>query len=324
MAFNYGFMDETQGDVLNNFPNDSIQANISRGLLAITMFFTYPMESFVARHVLVYLFHNGHMENTTSSDDRSCIDRILLDRRERMTIIIYITTLVPALFFEDLGPVLSISGAVGASCLAYIAPGMAYLAVNGNAFLNCAYSLIGQQCESKEETTASSIDLPVAGDANRVIIASNNGSSTRQQPTETLELPVSGTPTELITNPPPTPFKCKPIWWYTLGMPIWCGIASIGSSRISRHSAANTTANAITQNDNDSTAESSSAEITTNGSSHYDTQQQQSRHDEELLSPPTRFDFLIAIFFIMFGIIALACGLTTNILTQMNKFGSVG
>jgi sodium-coupled neutral amino acid transporter 11 len=52
----------TQGDVLNNFEHDSMQANAARLLLAFTMFLTYPMESFVARHVLVMLMHNGDMD----------------------------------------------------------------------------------------------------------------------------------------------------------------------------------------------------------------------------------------------------------------------
>lgn len=55
-----GFLGMTQGDVLNNFEHDSMQANAARLLLAFTMFLTYPMESFVARHVL--LVHNGDMD----------------------------------------------------------------------------------------------------------------------------------------------------------------------------------------------------------------------------------------------------------------------
>jgi sodium-coupled neutral amino acid transporter 11 len=43
-----GFLGDTQGDVLNSFPHDSMQANVARLLLAFTMFLTYPMESFVA------------------------------------------------------------------------------------------------------------------------------------------------------------------------------------------------------------------------------------------------------------------------------------
>ena len=42
------------------------------------------MESFVARHALDYLFNKGHVENTTSSsDDRTCVDKTLVDRSRR-------------------------------------------------------------------------------------------------------------------------------------------------------------------------------------------------------------------------------------------------
>lgn len=37
-----GFLDETQGDILNNFDPDTFYASAARILLAITMFFTYP------------------------------------------------------------------------------------------------------------------------------------------------------------------------------------------------------------------------------------------------------------------------------------------
>mmetsp|Transcript_4464 Transcript_4464/g.8781 ORF Transcript_4464/g.8781 Transcript_4464/m.8781 type:complete len:503 (+) Transcript_4464:155-1663(+) len=57
-----GFLDDTQGDVLNNFPVGSVEADGARILLALTMVFTYPMESFVARHVLIMLVHNGDMD----------------------------------------------------------------------------------------------------------------------------------------------------------------------------------------------------------------------------------------------------------------------
>jgi sodium-coupled neutral amino acid transporter 11 len=49
-----GFLGDTQGDVLNSFPHDSMQANVARLLLAFTMFLTYPMESFVAVRFDIY------------------------------------------------------------------------------------------------------------------------------------------------------------------------------------------------------------------------------------------------------------------------------
>lgn len=49
------FKDTTEGDVLNNFPTSDTSVNAARSLLAITMLFTYPMESFIARHCIMSL-----------------------------------------------------------------------------------------------------------------------------------------------------------------------------------------------------------------------------------------------------------------------------
>ncbi|KAL3909638.1 MAG: hypothetical protein SGILL_008009, partial [Bacillariaceae sp.] len=105
-----GFLDETQGDVLNNF-GQSIEANAARGLLALTMFFTYPMEAFVARHVLVQLLYQGDMDGyytvtdpTTGETSTAKAKRCrCLNRRHQVTLGIYLATLIPALIFDDLG-----------------------------------------------------------------------------------------------------------------------------------------------------------------------------------------------------------------------------
>ena len=44
------FGESTQADILNNFGCTDVAINIARVLLAVTMFFTYPMEQFVVRH----------------------------------------------------------------------------------------------------------------------------------------------------------------------------------------------------------------------------------------------------------------------------------
>jgi hypothetical protein len=46
-----------QGDLLNNFPSDSISISVARMLLAGTMVFTYPMELFVSRHCLLSIYY---------------------------------------------------------------------------------------------------------------------------------------------------------------------------------------------------------------------------------------------------------------------------
>jgi solute carrier family 38 (sodium-coupled neutral amino acid transporter), member 11 len=112
-----GFLDETQGNILNNFDPDTVAANGARGLLAITMFFTYPMESFVARHVIAKIFYNGDSEGEITDEDGNKMPAgkwcCCIGRREIITISIYVLALIPALFLDDLGPVLSITGSLG-------------------------------------------------------------------------------------------------------------------------------------------------------------------------------------------------------------------
>jgi len=125
--------EDTQGNILNNFSSSgsSYAANVARGLLGTTMFFVYPMESFVARHVFVVIFFQGRRAH--EGDDHAVLAR--LDRRVGVTLFLYLTALMPAIIFEDLGSVLSVTGAIGGSSLSYIGPGAVYLAVHGKDIL---------------------------------------------------------------------------------------------------------------------------------------------------------------------------------------------
>ena len=176
-----GFLGQTQGDVLNNFPMGTVQADGARMLLAITMFFTYPMESFVARHVLIMLIHNGDMdakggctlENESRVEEEELGDEeggdgggddltvstsrsieggglLCMNRRQTWTLLIYLSTLLPALIFSDIGPVLSLTGAIGGGCIAYIGPGLVYLGVNGEDFLNSVLGRVERWRGSKD------------------------------------------------------------------------------------------------------------------------------------------------------------------------------
>jgi solute carrier family 38 (sodium-coupled neutral amino acid transporter), member 11 len=195
-----GFLDDTQGDVLTNFGTDNVYVHSARALLAITMFLTYPMESFVARHVVAQLLFSGSMDNTTVDSSGNTVPESkwlgCIGRRERWTIYLYVAALIPALAFKDLGPVLSLTGSLGASCVAYIAPGLVYLGVNGDDFI--AWITGRQESDGNAE-----IELPVAGDAKASIGASFEGKVAS---------------------------KRKPWWWYPCGAPIWVAIARTGDN----------------------------------------------------------------------------------------------
>ena len=187
-----GYLDEVQGDVLNNFDGGSRLVNAARGLLAVTMIFTYPMESFVARHCISQWLWGGAMDDDGEASSWWCGNK-----RVMVTVGLYLAALVPALIFHDLGLVLSLTGSLGASAIAYTAPGLVYLGVNGEEFLDWVGVPI--------RTAASNeIELPVAGDSKAVMdTTGSNGMS--------------------------MPSSSRPWWWFPLLMPIWVSIASTGA-----------------------------------------------------------------------------------------------
>ena len=201
----FGYLDQTQGNVLNNFPEDSVAINSGRALLGITMYLTYPMESLVARHVIIQLLYNGNMDNTRVSSENGEIfpeQKFLycFGRRERVTVFLFLCTLIPALLVDDLGPVLSITGSLGASCIAYIAPGLVYLGVHGSHFLQWADGGDGRHKSDGE--SENNVELPVVGDA-------------------------SARMTHSAPSSPPS--RRRPWWWWLLGMPLWVAMAQRGA-----------------------------------------------------------------------------------------------
>lgn len=275
-----GYLDETQGDILNNFNGHTFAENGARALLAVTMFFTYPMESFVGRHVLMALMYseNGRNGPSTSSWSPS--------RTQKVTFVLYIATLIPALIFNDLGPVLSITGSLGGSCISYIIPGIVYLGVNGDEFISYCEDLLASYRRKKgigEED--GSIELPVAGDANRMMFHHS------EVITNGLDLPVEGHQIDMVTYP----IGAKPCWWYYLGYPFWYWIAMKGSMGMKRK-----------------LSNQPRGSVNTNDSSSND----QASRDVLVTSPE---DFHMAIFLTAFGIAAVIAGLGSNIYVQLHK-----
>jgi hypothetical protein len=166
------------------------------------------MESFVARHVVAKLFFSGNLENTTVGPDGEQIPEAkrlgLFGRREIVTLCLFLLALLPALLVNDLGPVLSITGSLGASCIAYIAPGLLYLGVHGADFLDwVAGSIRGAPIRKRESD--GEVELPVVGNA----AATMNAGSQQDRYAIIAE-------------------SRKPRWWYVVGMPLWVFVASVG------------------------------------------------------------------------------------------------
>jgi sodium-coupled neutral amino acid transporter 11 len=307
-----GFLGKTQGDVLNNFPLDSIQANAARILLAFTMYVTYPMESFVARHVLIMLVHNGDMDarggftlenesqveeielaekrpehhnddgtvNTTNTNYTAIVVEgggiFCMNRRQSWTLTVYLTSLIPALIFSDIGPVLSLTGAVGGSCICYMGPGFVYLGVNGDEFLSKVADWVehwrrakGYSKSDKSGVTESS-DLPVDGDAS-------------------LELPQNPTNIDSYDRLHAGP---KPFWYYIGLFPLWCSVANKGATHTKQKIEASHLPNVA-------------------------------EDDSDVLPAPTNWDFFIALFFVFFGAISMVAGVVSNVYVQWHNLDEV-
>uniref|UniRef100_A0A7R9ZBJ0 Amino acid transporter transmembrane domain-containing protein n=1 Tax=Pseudictyota dubia TaxID=2749911 RepID=A0A7R9ZBJ0_9STRA len=302
-----GFLGETQGDILNNFPGNSVASNGARMLLAITMFFTYPMESFVARHVLVMLLHQGDMDAVNNEGGRYGGGYLCMNRRHSWTLALYLAALLPGLFLDDLGPVLSITGSLGGSCIAYVAPGLVYLGVNGEAFQDICRSMAlnwSHKHDDKIDRDAppeeAGLELPVAGDANQRMAATNNGDGENgaQQPGPA-DLPVAGEKRTLSMQPD----FAKPFWWYLGLFPIWWAIASSGRMGMQEK-----LGNMAETQQPPSPEEGAPADEDT--TDHVDVLGDQ--------YPPTKGGFCMAIFFILFGVLGVIVGLLSNIAAQFS------
>jgi len=278
----FGFLDSTAGNILRNFSFRSVAANGARALLAITMFFTYPMESFVARHVLMMFVHQGDMDATHSDGVRDGGGILCLNRRRLWTLVIYGLALFPALFINDLGPVLSITGALGGSSIAYIAPGLVYLGVNGESFLDwCSKRLAqGKKAGSSASNRGGEVELPMAGDADQKIA--------EDEPAH-VELPVAGEQRTMVSERPLD--GPKPFWWYLGLFPLWCAIANKGSKGMS-------TKLALVAEDEIDSEDGIDVNVS----------------DGDYQPSPS--GFCMAIFFIIFGIVAGVAGIVSNVFVQ--------
>jgi sodium-coupled neutral amino acid transporter 11 len=229
------FLDQTNGNVLLNM--ERIQSTnyllgplnkVAQVMLLICMFFVYPMDAFVLRHVSMVLLFKGRAAHDG-------IDHLVLarpDRRILLTMALYMVTLLPALLLQNLGSVLSVTGSVAASALSYICPGASYLAVHGAEF---------KKLVSKNWTWGNpdcKLDIVLEFQRHR------HGNTT----TEQQSLPTSSSDTEnddASSLPNKRWLLC--CWtamngtvqwvlgrtaWYLCLMPIWMAIANYGQSSL--------------------------------------------------------------------------------------------
>ncbi|KAG4104855.1 hypothetical protein H8356DRAFT_926500 [Neocallimastix lanati (nom. inval.)] len=123
------FTDKTEGNILNNFPQDSHLINISRLLFAFNMFLTSPLECFVCREVILNLLNpNSVIGGGDNINNEETKENKLFGGIEHfvVTIALILCSLYIALTINDLGFVLEITGGFSATMLAYILPTACY------------------------------------------------------------------------------------------------------------------------------------------------------------------------------------------------------
>ncbi|KJZ78781.1 hypothetical protein HIM_01554 [Hirsutella minnesotensis 3608] len=107
------FGDKTMGNVLNNFPSDSVMVNVARLFFGLNMLTTLPLEAFVCREVMLTYWY---------PDEGFDLRRHLVFS----TGLVLGATLL-SLLTCDLGVVFELVGATSAVAMAYILPPMCYI-----------------------------------------------------------------------------------------------------------------------------------------------------------------------------------------------------
>ncbi|KAF8906531.1 amino acid transporter [Gymnopilus junonius] len=107
------FTDKTQGNILNNFPQNDALINVARFAFGLNMFTTLPLELFVCREVIEQYFFSHEPYNP--------------QRHLFFTTTILYSSMFVALITCDLGVMLEITGGVSATALAFIFPAACYI-----------------------------------------------------------------------------------------------------------------------------------------------------------------------------------------------------
>ncbi|GAB1312962.1 hypothetical protein MFIFM68171_03172 [Madurella fahalii] len=107
------FGDKTQGNVLNNFPEDNVMVNIARLCFGLNMLTTLPLEAFVCREVMLNYYFPGEPFN--------------MNLHLLFTTSLVFSAMVLSLLTCDLGTVFDLVGGTSAAAMAYILPPLCYI-----------------------------------------------------------------------------------------------------------------------------------------------------------------------------------------------------
>ena len=286
------FLDDTEGDILNNLDADSIVTNVARGCFALIMILTYPVEAFIAREAVEAFIRCGCDGGLIDESDESDTDytgdqegddaekngnflaaHLLSGKGMRVVWAVNIMVLLPGLILDDLGIVLATVGALGGNLVCFVAPGLIYLGVHGNDFIMYTNALLG--CRVPAVTNTGDMVLAIESNKNNKLIRDG-------------DLP------GLITEA--TSHEYKPFWWYLFGFPVWRYVARYGASHMTEK---------LTEYENSSQSPIAKCLDMLNSTASLELYEE----DEVSIVPASPNDFFIAIFLIVFGCTNLVAGL---------------
>lgn len=240
-----GYGMNTAGNILSNLPHNT-SSNVARLAMGTAMLFVYPMESFVARHVCISLFFQGRRAHEGNAD-ADILNR--WDRRVGLTTFLFLTAVIPASLVDNLGNVLAVTGCIGGSCLSYLGPGMIYLGIHGEAFLELVkssswfggwYRYVHCRGRPREDVAAPSSALP----------SDKKMQGTKHLPRDTLDeitplvagggrRPDTSEDINKESTEPSTVSSAivvvQTIMACLCGMPLWCRFARMGKNTLEHH-----------------------------------------------------------------------------------------
>jgi amino acid permease len=143
-----GYLDDTAGDIFLNLPSDgsgSTLTNIARYCFLFICIMTYPLEMLVVRDVVKTAWN--HPETATITHNHLNDDLFLNGRELLIVLTLDVFALLLGLWLHDLSDACALVGALGGSIVCFIIPGMIYIGVNGDSFIQWTLILTGDERE---------------------------------------------------------------------------------------------------------------------------------------------------------------------------------
>mmetsp|Transcript_15630 Transcript_15630/g.17367 ORF Transcript_15630/g.17367 Transcript_15630/m.17367 type:complete len:468 (+) Transcript_15630:34-1437(+) len=104
------FFDETDGNILNNWPHDNLYVVVARIGVSLTIMFSYPMQAFPALRIIERFFWPGKGWSWM--------------RHELCLIAIVLPQVFIAIFVESVDLIFGLSGAIASTTVCFILPGI--------------------------------------------------------------------------------------------------------------------------------------------------------------------------------------------------------